>query len=382
MRRAPGVPSGSRSNPWLDLVRSIAILLVLFRHGQRALDTEHGDTIGAIETLFINGWVGVDLFFILSGYLIARHLQRAGIHTGNFRFRRYLAMRALRIAPAYIAVLLLIVAGIFPLYDLSRELLGLRIAYHMLFLQDYLPSNINVVFWSLGVEEKFYLIAPLLLLLLARSTATRRWSLLLCLVFILPFAIRLFVYARAGADLDYAQFWSTYRSPFHMSVEGLLMGVAIATLENASLISRNRKGGMILLAGGGLMLATWLAAANFMARISAHDIFLQPLLINLLAAAMVAGAVQLADTPMLMAKPFNLLARLSYSLYLIHFPLIPMVLPFAREQGIASFWAMYFAASVGAALLLHLSVERPFLLWKDRLSGRNRQAELAMPGLA
>ncbi|TIT79874.1 MAG: acyltransferase, partial [Mesorhizobium sp.] len=135
-----------RNNPWLDLVRSAAILLVMLRHGERALHLAAGDAdLGALQTIFLNGWVGVDLFFVLSGYLIARHLLRAGVGSPDFRIGRYLAMRALRIVPAYFAVLALVVAGAFPLFGVAPERLALRVVYHLVFLQDYLPSDIDVV---------------------------------------------------------------------------------------------------------------------------------------------------------------------------------------------------------------------------------------------
>ena len=86
-----------RNNPWLDLVRSIAILLVLFRHGERALNAVTEGPQSFLQTIAMNGWVGVDLFFVLSGYLIARHLLRAGLGTVDFRLGRYIALRALRI---------------------------------------------------------------------------------------------------------------------------------------------------------------------------------------------------------------------------------------------------------------------------------------------
>jgi peptidoglycan/LPS O-acetylase OafA/YrhL len=82
-----------RNNPWLDLVRSLAILLVLFRHGERAFNVASDGQPGPLGTIFINGWIGVDLFFVLSGYLIARHLIRRGVGSGELQIGTYLAMR-------------------------------------------------------------------------------------------------------------------------------------------------------------------------------------------------------------------------------------------------------------------------------------------------
>ncbi len=68
--------------PWLDLARALAILLVLLRHGQRAIDPQLQNTPSLLGTFFLNGWIGVDLFFVLSGYLITSPLIKAHTATG------------------------------------------------------------------------------------------------------------------------------------------------------------------------------------------------------------------------------------------------------------------------------------------------------------
>jgi peptidoglycan/LPS O-acetylase OafA/YrhL len=372
-------------NPWLDLVRSTAIVMVLLRHGERALHAGNAPPESVLHNIYANGWVGVDLFFVLSGYLIARHLVRAGLGSERFALGRYLMLRALRIVPAYYAVLLLVAAGVFPLFAVAPDALGYRTAYHLLFLQDYLPSDINVVFWSLGVEEKFYLLAPILVLLLARMTGWRLWTILVVLILLLPLFLRGGVLIAVGSEMSYPEFWRTFRSPFHMAMEGLLIGVAIALAEKAGAIRRSRKCGLLVLPLGFIALGAWLGTHDFMARIGPEDVLLQPPLIALLAGVIVLGAVQLAGVAMPMQPPFTWLARLSYSLYLIHYPLIPMAMALAQPHGSTAFWTWYLAASLGAALLLHFGVERPFLRLRDRLRhdtamGHGRQVlELSKP---
>jgi peptidoglycan/LPS O-acetylase OafA/YrhL len=358
---------GGNQNPWLDLVRSIAILLVLFRHGERALNGAKGAPDSVLQTIWTNGWVGVDLFFVLSGYLIARHLVRAGIGSEQFRLGRYLVMRALRIVPAYYAVLLLVASGAFPLFPVAPDALGYRVAYHLLFLQDYLPSDINVVFWSLGVEEKFYLLAPVLVLMLLRANAWRLCAIFFVLIFMLPLFLRGIPLIGIDGEMSYPEFWRTFRSPFHMALEGLLIGVAIAVAENAGMVRRSPKSGLFVLVAAMTALGAWLGTHDFMARIGWADVLIQPPLIALLAGGIVLGAVQLSGTAMPLTPPFKFVSRLSYSLFLIHFPLIPMGLAIAKLHGPSAFWAWYLIVSLSAALLLHLGVERPFLQLRDRL---------------
>ena len=164
--------------PALDGLRACAIILVLLRHAVRPFHPEVAPLLplGAWDaaTPMINGWMGVDLFFVLSGFLITHHICHR--YADGFDRRGlidYVRRRLFRIVPAYYVVLLLVAAGAFPYYPVAPERLGERVGYHLLFMQDYLPSDIVVVFWSLGVEEKFYVLAPLLLM--GVRACRRRW---------------------------------------------------------------------------------------------------------------------------------------------------------------------------------------------------------------
>jgi peptidoglycan/LPS O-acetylase OafA/YrhL len=372
--------AAGRNNAWLDLVRALAIVMVLLRHGERALHSEVGGPQNALQTIFMNGWIGVDLFFGLSGYLIARHLLHAGIGSPDFRLGRYFALRALRILPAYFTVLLLVVIGAIPLFEVATDKLGVRVAYHLLFLQDYLPSDINVVFWSLGVEEKFYLVAPVLILLLLKCRTMAGLAAVLLALFTLPTVLRLAIFLSGPANYDYPSFWSTFRSPFHMSLEGLVIGLSIALAQHAGLVRRCRRTGLALLAGSCAGLAIWMSADDFMATINTVDVALQPPLIAMFIGGILFGGVQLAGTPLPFAPISQAIAKLSYSLYLIHFSLIPLAIAIALPFGSGAFWITYLCISVAAASVLYFVVERPFLAWKDQLARRKRPdlAEMAV----
>lgn len=166
----------------LDGLRAAAILPVLARHaitpfrecGEIFRPVLRWDTV----TPLVNGWTGVALFFVLSGFLIARGLIRRFDEPGGFSLRRYFTRRARRILPAYYAMLFIASAGLIPFFAVAPDFLGLRIFCHLVSLQDYLPSNIVIAFWSLGVEEKFYIAAPFVLLPLLKLKDRRlhaRW---------------------------------------------------------------------------------------------------------------------------------------------------------------------------------------------------------------
>src|ERR1019366_6522082 len=137
----------SRS-PQLDLLRGMAVLLVIAHH------------YPYYDYLYRVGWAGVDLFFVLSGFLISGLLFTDWKRTGRLSIGRFFLRRGLKIYPGFY-VFLLITA-------LSLRLHGGRFWNEVLFLQDYLP-NFWAHTWSLAVEEHFYLLLPFVLLIFSKS---------------------------------------------------------------------------------------------------------------------------------------------------------------------------------------------------------------------
>jgi len=358
-----GAAPARRQNPWLDLTRGLAIVFVLLRHGEKALSEANLAADGLLHNVMMNGWIGVDLFFVLSGYLIASHLLKER-ETG-IRILHYLTQRALRILPAYFAVLALIVAGAFPYFVVDPAYLGVRIAYHLLLLQDYLPSNINVVFWSLGVEEKFYLLAPLAVAgLMALRTPSRVGMVVLALL-VISSGLRLIQF-ESRPLWDYVSFFQELRSPFHMSLEPLLAGLAIAHARHVKLLDRLPRSPVLLMAVLAVLLG-FMASHQFMAEFTLVDVVLQPALISLLCAGLVAASVGLSGTPLPGASLARVSARLSYCLYLVHFPLLPAAQAWAGGSAVL-FWTIYLSLSIAVAWIIHRLIERPFLEIKDRLA--------------
>jgi peptidoglycan/LPS O-acetylase OafA/YrhL len=164
-----------------------------------------------------NGWMGVNLFFVLSGFLICHHiLRRWG---DGFRWadvRSYLLKRVLRIAPAYYAFLFIVASGCLPFHSVDPDRLGARVVYHLFFLHDYFGSDIVVAFWSLGVEEEFYLLAPFLLIPLLKMRSLGRVTLALTALFLLPLLMRGWSYAQQPQITTYEHCFNALRSPAHL----------------------------------------------------------------------------------------------------------------------------------------------------------------------
>ena len=149
--------------PGLDLLRSIAILLVIMQHMPRTLFPEW------FMQMKYTGWIGVDLFFVLSGYLIGSQLLRPYAEGEQPSFAVFYMRRALRVLPAYLIVVLLYFSvpvfaerpGLPPLWKF--------LTFTQNFGLDLIAAGAFSHAWSLCVEEHFYLLLPVIVFLLMRK---------------------------------------------------------------------------------------------------------------------------------------------------------------------------------------------------------------------
>lgn len=367
----------------LDGLRAAAIALVLARHGVRPF-TADGTALFSVfgwnaGSLLTNGWIGVDLFFVLSGFLIAHHLLSSFTKAGAaWSYQRYLWKRALRIMPLYYFVLAAVILGAFPLYEIRQSDLPHRALYHVVFLQDYLPADIVVAFWSLGVEEKFYLLAPLVLAFALRSDRCGvQYAATAALTLLSPLLRALTPLWEPDVH-SYEAFFLVYRSPFHASAETLLVGVLCALVyrDRAQLTWTGNPAAVRGLFWLGAVPLVWLAcSAPMLDRIDRFDQVLQPSIIAWCTGALVLAVLLRApEGRWLGNRALWPVAILAYSLYLVHLPLLPLAQLLAPRWEHATpgvqfllFLPGYLLLSFGAAILLHLIVEKPFLLVKDRI---------------
>lgn len=369
--------------PELDGIRAIAILLVLARHATLIRREGHAPfwPLGGYDaaTLWLNGWAGVDLFFVLSGLLITLQLDRIFRSGGSpSAFGAYVKRRVMRILPAYYVWLFVCVSGVLFFAPINHENMGFRVAYHLLLLQDYLPADIVVAFWSLGVEEKFYLLAPLLVgALRTRSASVVIASLLGIALFCM--VIRAGIWLQLAHPLDYPIFFRAMRSPFHASFDGLSIGMLIGLLvvrkEQLPWLEDKRVAKALTLFG--------VIASLFLLTVRVHldgDIGLITgagialafaLAFGALVLGLVLGRFPLAIS-LLGGRFLRLFAKLSYSLYLVHFVFVNVT-----DVMLARSFAWYAEASIGmrlpvhfvvyssvsmlVAMALHVFIEKPFL---------------------
>lgn len=149
----------------LDVLRGVAVVLVLGRH-MPAVPLDAPFAVQTIFDLWLRvGWIGVDLFFVLSGFLVSGLLFREYGRFGEVRVGRFLARRGLRIYPAFYAFLLAT--------SIATSAIGTRRFFaEALFVQNYVPGLWDHT-WSLAIEEHFYLLLALLIVALARRHGRR-----------------------------------------------------------------------------------------------------------------------------------------------------------------------------------------------------------------
>jgi len=365
-------------NPGLDTLRACAIALVFMYHYE--IFVSRAPTFGWLSDV---GWVGVDLFFVLSGYLIANQLF-AGIARGErLSLPRFYARRALRTLPVFWLVL-----AAFALFPAA---LGGRAPppwWRFLTFTQNIGLEAGTAFshaWSLCIEEQFYLVLPAVLALGAlfahgRSrgvTLTRRhgWALMGALV-ALGVASRIVLWQRHGAAGQEAQYmsWVYYATPCRF--DEFIPGVAVAMLKNfhRPLWDRLMAHGHVVFVAGAAATLAMLTAAYRLYFIDGvgYGFFMTAFGYSLLAlsfALLVVAALSPRATPLRWQVPGAApLALWSYSTYLSHKPLAYFLAQQLKPLGVSDGMrlAVITLACVAVGGLLYKLVEAPFMVLRDR----------------
>jgi len=390
MPATPAAPDPSR-NPGLDTLRALAIALVFVYH--YAAFVSGRPTFGWPSVV---GWSGVDLFFVLSGYLIANQLFAGMVRGRTISVPGFMARRALRTLPVFWLVL--------AAFFLWPQSMGGRTPpplWRFLTFTQNLGLQPGTAFshaWSLCIEEQFYVALPLVLaggawLARGRLRLARRhgWALLggLVALGVTARCVRWFDVAPSAGG-DPTQFSAHIYYATLCRFDELLPGVAVAMLRNfhpaawARAMAHGRAAGALGLAGALAIL--WLAYAE-----SEDDVFgffMTGFGYTLLAmswALLVVAALSPA-TPLRRVRVPGAasLALWSYSLYLSHKPLAHVLEVALQGAGLGEYAlaAVITAACIALGALLHHGVERPFLRLRDRLVPSNFRAVAAAPAAA
>ncbi len=340
-------------NPRLDVLRGIAIIAVLFNHA---------DTRTIIGEF---GWLGVDLFFVLSGYLISRLLFVEYKRRKHISVRRFLWRRSLRIMPAFYGFALVSITYSLLLEGHSFEIR--QILAELLYVQNYL-EGIWVHTWSLGVEEQFYLGFVMLVWLLAKGRVIEK------AVIMIPF----WVLAWLSLVWLKFQFVSESQSPepiffveTHLRGEGLLLGVMLGYLQ-----AFFPQKVMIDTPGRWLLFYLSLVAVFAIVPLSmaGYDKMVSwgLSITNLGFAGLVWLAIQPFELKKSMSKTLvkPLIGMLgwvgihSYAIYLWHLNVRGLMRNWFPEQDMIA-GLLYFALAVLIGWLATLCIEKPIMKWRN-----------------
>jgi peptidoglycan/LPS O-acetylase OafA/YrhL len=337
--------------PDIQGLRAIAVLLVLVYH--------------LVPRALPGGYVGVDVFFVISGYLITSLLLKDREETGSISFTRFYVRRARRLLPASLVTLAAILVAAYLLLpplvwrDTAQEAAASALYVENWWLAaesvDYLAldsvASTTQHFWSLSVEEQFYLGWPLLLFLVSlagralKVDVRRAWvaTLLVVVASSLAWSIHL---GLTGAPTAY---FSTFTRVWQLASGGLLavLGVRAGREALPCLIA-----GLVAIFAAGLVLADSTSYPGYAALLPTGGAVL----------ALHGGPSHASSllTRWLALRPVQLIGDISYSLYLWHWPIIAIhgYRTGAEPGPLAA--VLIFAGSIALAALSKRLVEDPF----------------------
>jgi peptidoglycan/LPS O-acetylase OafA/YrhL len=358
-------PHQNRSHyPALDGLRGLAILLVIFYHN-----------FGFINYFFF-GWLGVDLFFVLSGFLITDILLKTRNSPGYLR--NFYLRRILRIFPLYYLTLIIffVVFPIVKFYPLNIDYYLQNQFWFWTYLQNWLfifnPSPASITglthFWSLAVEEQFYLVWPFMLLLFKKPKGL---IYLLIILLVGVITLRFILWTFQIENLAYFNLYTFSR------IDGICIGSMLAVFRTINAKAIPRYFTFIVLA---------LAALNFIFYFfNKQNQFSFPYLaivgyttFAIIFVLLVNEAVQGENVVVNKIFSFPLLrffGIISYGLYVFHWPVYLILAPklqklLANNMSFANASIVSSIVATGVSILLALAsfhfFEKKFLLLKKK----------------
>jgi peptidoglycan/LPS O-acetylase OafA/YrhL len=366
-------------------LRVLAIVTVVAYHitwifmGEQGIKLDPGFFAQSLTVFF-----GMDLFFVLSGFLIGSILLRSVAQSGSQHLRRFYLRRVFRTFPSYYVVLT-VLAVAFPLTQNQWHHLRWEYVYGTNFLPLERGQTVMFWGWSLGLEEQFYLAVPLLFLALQRLRSDRARIGLLLTLMATALVIRLVVFFRHRPWKDIFLYGALYFRT-HTRFDPLVAGILLAVVHQRH----------------GKDLARWLQAPFHRALVSLPALaclwlLLFPTmfgwdhlqLVHVFSWGTVTSIMYLLTVPMalygdgmvcrwLSAPFFRRVATLGYGIYLVHIPVIDHIMvPLARAAqerrwSMLLVWPAVLAATMAISALLayalHVMIEKPALRLRDRFA--------------
>lgn len=363
-------------------MRGLAILVVVIHNASWVLDPADGFLLELLGTVTASGWVGVQLFFVLSGFLITGILL--GTRRSEHYFRYFYVRRVLRIFPLYYATLALafLVAPILADPDWSEVALQKQVWYwtYLSNWSDPFGHDIHGLphFWSLAVEEQFYLLWPFIVYALA----PRRLAALCVALITTGPLIRLSLHLAGLPDLAGYEFtiarWDALAG-------GALLAVLMLDGSGRAWLRTWMKhvGGWGLVALAGLVVySRGLTDQSLSVQVLGQSIFVALGTWMVFVGTSPSSQGELVVRDAMTARWLRLLGKYSYAIYVFHYPIHTIASHYVHDAVNGSpnpwrvlRWSLYVTGvgtlSVLAAIASWHLLERPFLDLKERWAPRS-----------
>lgn len=355
----------------LDHLRAFAITYVILFHYQFF---GHPTWVNKIAGF---GWSGVDLFFVLSGFLISGQLFATITKGKQLSMKEFFIKRFFRIIPPFLVIVILY-AALPAVREWGRlSPLWRYLSFTLNFGLDLRKYGTFSHAWSLCVEEQFYFVLPLMFFMFGYFKIGSKAAYLLIALLIGGFFIRLwswhhFMVPVLNTD-DYGVFWNKYiYYPTYNRLDSLLVGVSIAglyTFYPAIKEMVNRYCNLVLLSGIVLLAISYVVSEGY----STYNTTLWGFPLVALSYGLILAAVVSPASPVFRFKSSitSQIAMLSYSMYLSHKIIIHVVQNLLQNSGIDRnsnlMMLICFASTVIAALIMRYVVEKPAMHVRDIL---------------
>lgn len=359
----------------LDHLRALAIILVFFYHYYIV----SGGQPEWLPNIASFGWTGVDLFFVLSGFLISSQLFNDVKKGQPISFQQFFLKRFFRIVPAFLVTIVLYYS--FPFF---REKEALPPLWKFLSFTQNFGLNIKDYGtfshgWSLCVEEHFYLFLPLILIGLHKFKLFAKSYWLLIGLFIAGFALRIYsfnnLYLPKLTEENNWLYWYKYiYYPTYNRLDGLLVGTGIAGIYVflPNFWSTISKYGHSLLATSALILTGAYFLCEDQQTFNA-SVFGFPLIASGFGFLVMAAISPTSFLFKWNSKITTFIANLSYAIYLTHKGVIHSTQLFLKGFHINDNIMLLICifTSIGFAYLLHLTIEKPFMELRTKIIKSN-----------
>ena len=349
---------GNRTYPFLDGFRAIAVLGVLLTHGGTFLKIETG--------IFSLGYLGVDMFFVISGFLITGILIEDW--DGIVDVKRFYLRRFLKIIPSYLALLFITLIvhkqGIIQ----NQEIKGGDIINYLFFIQNYFPKIPTLAHtWSLAVEEHFYLFYPLVIYTIfsiAKTANARRLTMMsFCLVFMIFVITNRHLYHGQGILSVMFNIKSSYQATL-FRIDALVFGCLLRFLEPYYEIKNDWPFTKLLCFIAGIGIYIYF----FVAGLFNHW---DPFLLGYLAPGFLLLAAYKNFQPFRLFMEIDWLrfiGKSSYGIYLWHYLIVLYFKSLVSYMGPVLAFLSYLGISVSAGILSTITIERYFLNLRKKIA--------------